>query len=371
MSDPITLIPNLQEVMEECIESEIQTEQNHQAEAGHVENRDNENETQQQTGEESRKRKRGTNEAGAEKRKDIARNFVSERATTLMEESLKERGFIVERGFKKAIYPFAEVLEKRGWQSLGEHRELGCASLVKKLFVNMVEKEGKKVYVRGHWVVFGREEIKRLFNLHVQKDGAKFKKQIKEPKIQKIVDLLTAGKGEWKGTKKTPCRSISRGDLTEEAKVWFYFIKSVLLPSKHLSIVRREEAILLYALLKGYKINVGKIIEKSILGYSEGNCRGMIPHLGTITRLCIQGGVDEEWGIEETYPRASPLTLTGVTKGPKNRGKGEKKKKQKKKRGMKDALSSNNGKVQVKYNKNFRKVKPILECTPRVKTKPA
>ena len=56
MSNSITLIPNLQEVMEECIEPEIKTEQNHQATAGHVENRENENETQQQIGEESRKR---------------------------------------------------------------------------------------------------------------------------------------------------------------------------------------------------------------------------------------------------------------------------------------------------------------------------
>ena len=46
MSDPITLIPNLQEVMEECIEQEIQIQQNHKAAAGHVENRDNENEMQ-------------------------------------------------------------------------------------------------------------------------------------------------------------------------------------------------------------------------------------------------------------------------------------------------------------------------------------
>ena len=140
---------------------------------------------------------------------------------------------------------------------------------MKELFENMVEKEGKKVYVRGHWVEFSREEIKRLFNLMVQKDGSKFKKQLKEPEHQKIVDLLTDGKGEWKGTKKTPFKSISRGDLTEEAKVWFYFISSVLMPSKHVSTVRREEAILLYALLKGYKINVGQIIEKSILSYSE------------------------------------------------------------------------------------------------------
>ena len=124
----------------------------------------------------------------------------------------------------------------------------------------------------------------------MQKDSSKFKKQLKEPEHQKIVDLLTVGKGKWKGTRKTPFKSIARGGPTEEAKVWFYFISSVLMPSKHLSIVRREEAILLYALLKGYKIIVGKIIEKSILGYSESKCRGVIPHPATITILCIQGG---------------------------------------------------------------------------------
>ena len=189
----------------------------------------------------------------------------------------------------------------------------------------MVEREGKKVYVRGHWVDFSKEEINRLYSLRVQKDGSKFKKQLREPEHQKIVYLLTAGKGEWKGKKKTPFKSIARGELTEEAKVWFYFISIVLMPPKHLNTVRREEAMLLYVLLKGYKINVGKIIESSILGYYESNCRGLIPHPATITRLCIKGGVEEEWGTEETYPRVSPLTLTRVTKGPKNRGKGKEK----------------------------------------------
>ena len=45
----------------------------------------------------------------------------------------------------------------------------------------------------------------------------------------------------------------------------------------------------------------------------------------TITSLFIQGGVKEEWEIEETYNRASLLTLTGIKKGPKNRGKGKEK----------------------------------------------
>ena len=85
----------------------------------------------------------------------------------------------------------------------------------------------------------------------------------------------------------------------------------------------REEAILLYALLKGYRIDVGKMIENSILSYFEGKFKGMILHPVTITGLCIQGGVKKEWEMEETYPRVSPLTLTGITKGPKNRGKGK------------------------------------------------
>ena len=59
---------------------------------------------------------------------------------------MKNKGFIVERGFNKLISPFFEMLEKRGWQSLGEHKALGCAAWVKEFFTNMVEEKGKKVY---------------------------------------------------------------------------------------------------------------------------------------------------------------------------------------------------------------------------------
>ena len=47
----------------------------------------------------------------------------------------------------------------------------------------------------------------------------------------------------------------------------------------------------------------------------------LIPNPAIIIDLCLLGGVDEEWGNKETFPKVSPLTLTGVMKGPKNRGK--------------------------------------------------
>ena len=142
-----------------------------------------------------------------------------------------------------------------------------------------------------------------------------------ELEYQKIVDLLTNGKGKWKATRKTPHESIARGSLIEEAKVWFYFVSLVFLQSKHLSTMRKNEVILLYALMKGYKINVGKIIENSIVSYYRNKYRCLIPHPATITRLCILGGVNGDWEEEETCPRASPLTLTRVTKGRKNKDK--------------------------------------------------
>ena len=74
-------------------------------------------------------------------------------------------------------------------------------------------------------------------------------------------------------------------------------------------------AILLYALIKGCSLNVGKIVEQSILDYAENNFSDNIPHLTLITLLCIKGGVPFN-KIEEKCPRASLLTFTRVIKTP-------------------------------------------------------
>ena len=158
-----------------------------------------------------------------------------------------------------------------------------------------------------------------MFKLKELKLGSKFKKLVANPDHKKIIDLLTANQGKWEATKKNPHYAINRGSLTEEAKVWFYFLSLVILPTKHLYAVREHEAIILYALLKGYKMNVGGLIEGSIRGYHLSNIRGLIPHPTTISRLCIFVGVRGSWDEEETYLKVSSLTLTGVTKGPRNK----------------------------------------------------
>ena len=115
---------------------------------------------------------------------------------------------------------------------------------------------------------------------------------VKELDFYKIVDLLTDGKGKWNATRKNPHESIARGTLTEQEKVWFYFLCLVILPFKNLCTFREKEAMLLYAILKGYKFSFGKMIGNSILSYYRGGYKGLIPHPALITTLCILGGVE-------------------------------------------------------------------------------
>ena len=105
--------------------------------------------------------------------------------------------------------------------------------------------------MRGVWVPFGDRRINEMFKLRDLKHGSKYKKLVENPNYEKILNLLTGGEGKWEVTKKNPHHAIKRGALTEEAKVWFYFICSVVVPTKHLYSVREQEAIILYAFLKG------------------------------------------------------------------------------------------------------------------------
>ena len=66
---------------------------------------------------------------------------------------------------------------------------------------------------------FDRHTINHLCKLGKISDGAEFKKLKDNPDYHKILDALTYGKGEWKGSKKNPHASIARGQLTKEAKV--------------------------------------------------------------------------------------------------------------------------------------------------------
>ena len=168
---------------------------------------------------ETRKRRRGYEEATAERIEEKASDLVSECAYFAWRDKLQHRDFIGERGFSKLISPFLEIVESKGWHLFCEHKALGFVDVVKEFYANMVGMKDKTIYVRNKWVSFNREEIDKTYNLNERKNGSKFKKLVKEPNFHNIVDLLTGGKGKWNATMKNPHESIARDSLIEQAKV--------------------------------------------------------------------------------------------------------------------------------------------------------
>ena len=87
----------------------------------------------------------------------------------------------------------------------------------------------------------------------------------------------------------------------------------MLMPSNHFSTVRQDYALLLYALVKGFELDMERIIKDSILDYAEKNFSSNIPHLTLITLLCNKGGIKVAEDEEKSL-KASHLTLTRILK---------------------------------------------------------
>ena len=96
--------------------------------------------------------------------------------------------------------------------------------------------------------------------------------------------------------------------------------------------MRQDRAILLYALLKGFELNVRRIVEESILDYEQSKFLGNIPHPSLITLLCIEWCVKFNEVKEERSLKASPLTLARVLKDLVESENGEKRENPSKKR---------------------------------------
>ena len=76
-----------------------------------------------------------------------------------MVKKILHKGFIGERGFKRFIPPFKEVIEKRGWKIICEHKPPGRVELVREFYTNIVGRKDTNCYVRGKRVSLHRDEI--------------------------------------------------------------------------------------------------------------------------------------------------------------------------------------------------------------------
>ena len=181
-----------------------------------------------------------TNKGKGKAREEEVEDFVLEEAYSNWKKHYANKGFVAERRFRNPITPFKEMIEQRGWEVLCAHQKSVYAAVVREFYSNLVGRKDNTVFVRGVWVPYGAKAINEAYRMVGHKHGSKFKKLLENQNFKKIAKRLTDGKaqlGQGEGEPKT----LNRGSLTEEAKVWFYFLASVLVPTKHLSTVESRK----------------------------------------------------------------------------------------------------------------------------------
>ena len=172
-----------------------------------------------------------------------AEKFLTYKGVEIFKKTLAKKGFIGDRGFKELVPPFKEKIERRGWELLCKHLDLGRRTLVKEFYANLGDRKNLTCYIRGRWVSFGERALSQWFKFKEREDCSKFEKLKKNPQFEEIAKELTGGQGEWQSTQTISHAYINKGDLTKIGKVWFYFINSVLKPSMHVSTVRQDCAV--------------------------------------------------------------------------------------------------------------------------------
>ena len=143
--------------------------------------------------------------------------------------------------------------------------------------------------VRGKQVNFSGMAINKFFKLpDIEKDGytAFISRQID---YQEILREIAVPGTKWKLTNDKLVTLPSIG-LTKECKAWYYFVGARLMPVRHFSDINKDMAILLYCLVTGKSLDVGRFMLSHIVQYYKHQSMSLF-YPSLITALCVTAGV--------------------------------------------------------------------------------
>ena len=133
--------------------------------------------------------------------------------------------------------------------------------------------------------------------------------------FESLMRELTQGQGVWRRHPSTDeFTTFQMHALTPLAKVWYNFLCVKIKLSLHLSTVTKDKAILLYAMTKGFQLDIGTVIERGLTELTQGRCTGALIHPSLITRLCHSDGVsmlDSEEQVQQCLPIPLPKAKFG------------------------------------------------------------
>ncbi|KAJ4715100.1 Retrovirus-related Pol polyprotein from transposon 17.6 [Melia azedarach] len=230
------------------------------------------------------------------KLKDCPR-FISDEAEEHFEEQLKNKKLLPEKGFHMQDSPslglpsyVSEVIVQRGWHKFVQNPDPPLVVVMKEFYANWLNPEEEVVMVRGTEVDCSVGVINHIYGLvDIADEYSEFTETVTEEQINEALQLTTKEGTQWI-VSTTEKRTVMRTALTPAARVWYHFIKFHLRPTTHDDTVSQSRILLIYALLIGLSINIGRIILAE-MRKCISKAAGQLYFPSTITMLCAQAGV--------------------------------------------------------------------------------
>ena len=189
------------------------------------------------------------------------------------------------------------TIDANRWEILCEHPEPAVVPIVREFYANGKEKDDFRVFVRGKWVKFDHTMINHYYGLaDLEDDQYQDLLESEEAKWDEIKNALCKEPVAWKKYTYGGLKCFPGQAMKKIAKIWYYFVCAKLQPTTNVSAVMKSRAALVYAIIEGMKIDVGLVIQHSIIhGFEQGIQGFPYPHL--ITELCRNAGV--KWNKKE------------------------------------------------------------------------
>ncbi|PIN25885.1 hypothetical protein CDL12_01366 [Handroanthus impetiginosus] len=151
-----------------------------------------------------------------------------------------------------------------------------------------------RVLVRGATIDFSSSTINHLLGALIVDELNDFEAFIQHtPSWETISEVLNVHNEPI---------GVPRFSLTNEAWDWLRFINARLYPSSHLSEVSKDRAVLLYAILTGVPLDIGRYINGAILKSARGGMTVSLYFPSLVTTFCLQEGLENLPGDELIQP---------------------------------------------------------------------
>ncbi|KAG2401957.1 uncharacterized protein HKW66_Vig0190060 [Vigna angularis] len=253
--------------------------------------------------------------------------------------NVQNRKLLMER--KVTLLPqdvpdFSNEIMERQWSHLTTYPEPANIAIVQEFYANAKsfspDTEPFWSYVRGKRISFDADTINEFLNTEWEDDDelcGYAELMATELDHEDIEQALCITGGTFQRNRQQQPLHIKRVHLSSLSRLWMPLVHSNISPCTHVSDVTVNRAVILYAILTGRSVNLGKLIANEIRNCANST-KAPLGHPSLITHLCKQEGVDTtippfehprrpiDMGSEKTQggrrsvstaPRSPPATL--------------------------------------------------------------